>query len=153
MTSERSHCLALISPEIQMTFQAMGQDDMIEWKAVIEAGIGLQLTKKKNTNTKNQAEMTTSEEKFAYLQELREIETNRVCADCNQPDPEWGLMNLGVLICYECSGVHRSLGVHISKVRSLTLDAWNDELFYVFLPPPSLSLFFIIIYIHLLNDN
>lgn len=40
-------------------------------------------------------------------------------------------MNLAVLICYECSGVHRSLGVHISKVRSLTLDRWNPELFHV----------------------
>lgn len=38
--------------------------------------------------------------------------------------PEWASLNLGILMCIECSGVHRNLGSHISKVRSLTLDEW-----------------------------
>jgi hypothetical protein len=50
---------------------------------------------------------------------------NRRCADCSQPQPDWAVLNLGVLVCIECSGIHRSLGTHISKVRSLTLDAWT----------------------------
>ncbi|KAK8659400.1 hypothetical protein V6N13_029602 [Hibiscus sabdariffa] len=53
---------------------------------------------------------------------LREISGNDVCAECNAPEPDWASLNLGVLLCIECSGVHRNLGVHISKVRSLTLD-------------------------------
>lgn len=57
---------------------------------------------------------------------------NRVCADCNAPNPEWTSFNLGVLICLECSGVHRKLGVHISKVRSLKLDKWEEDLLDVF---------------------
>lgn len=98
--------------------------------ATIEAGIGTQLTKKQQSSTR-QEELTSGEAEFSYLKELREVSrANCVCADCDSQNPEWGLMNLGVLICYECSGVHRSLGVHISKVRSLTLDSWNAELFH-----------------------
>ncbi|KAJ2803089.1 hypothetical protein H4R20_003028 [Coemansia guatemalensis] len=47
---------------------------------------------------------------------------NAECADCGAARPEWCSLNLGVLLCIACSGVHRSLGTHISKVRSLTLD-------------------------------
>lgn len=50
-------------------------------------------------------------------------QTNSACADCGEADPEWVSINHGSLICIECSGVHRSLGTHISKVRSITLDA------------------------------
>ncbi|KAJ2068694.1 hypothetical protein GGI08_000736 [Coemansia sp. S2] len=49
-------------------------------------------------------------------------EANEYCADCSTLQPEWCSLNLGCLLCIECSGIHRSLGTHISKVRSLTLD-------------------------------
>jgi len=44
------------------------------------------------------------------------FEKNDTCADCGKPDPDWVSLNLGILVCLECSGVHRSLGVHVSKV-------------------------------------
>lgn len=45
--------------------------------------------------------------------------------------PDWASINLGIVMCIECSGVHRSLGVHISKVRSLTLDKWEEKVVQV----------------------
>ncbi|KAG9461374.1 hypothetical protein GDO78_017075, partial [Eleutherodactylus coqui] len=53
---------------------------------------------------------------------------NAACCDCRAAEPEWASINLGVTVCIECSGIHRSLGVHFSKVRSLTLDSWEPEL-------------------------
>ena len=71
------------------------------------------------------AESTGPEpEPSALLQRIRAAdEGNKVCADCgSESKVDWCSINLGVLLCIECSGIHRSLGTHISKVRSLTLD-------------------------------
>jgi Arf-GAP/SH3 domain/ANK repeat/PH domain-containing protein len=58
------------------------------------------------------------------LQQVREADSgNRVCADCgSESKVDWVSINLGIVICIECSGIHRSLGTHITKIRSLTLD-------------------------------
>ena len=53
-----------------------------------------------------------------------DVAGNGKCVDCDAPAPDWASINLGVLICIECSGVHRQLGSHISRVRSLDLDEW-----------------------------
>ncbi|KAA3482816.1 ADP-ribosylation factor GTPase-activating protein AGD3-like [Gossypium australe] len=65
---------------------------------------------------------------------LRRVCGNDKCADCGAPEPDWASLNLGVLLCIECSGVHRNLGVHISKVRSLTLDVkvWDPSVISLF---------------------
>lgn len=52
---------------------------------------------------------------------------NPTCADCTRTNPTWASVNLGVLVCLECAGRHRSLGTHISKMRSITLDTVLPE--------------------------
>uniref|UniRef100_A0AAQ4QCE9 Arf-GAP with coiled-coil, ANK repeat and PH domain-containing protein n=1 Tax=Gasterosteus aculeatus aculeatus TaxID=481459 RepID=A0AAQ4QCE9_GASAC len=64
----------------------------------------------------------------SLLQRVQGLPGNELCCDCGQTAPCWASINLGVLLCIECSGIHRSLGVHCSKVRSLTLDSWEPEL-------------------------
>ncbi|RHZ58503.1 hypothetical protein CDV55_105309 [Aspergillus turcosus] len=58
------------------------------------------------------------------LQTVRDADQgNNWCADCGSTSKvEWVSINLGIVLCIECSGIHRSLGTHISKIRSLTLD-------------------------------
>uniref|UniRef100_A0A671K7P7 Arf-GAP with coiled-coil, ANK repeat and PH domain-containing protein n=1 Tax=Sinocyclocheilus anshuiensis TaxID=1608454 RepID=A0A671K7P7_9TELE len=62
------------------------------------------------------------------LQRVMAIGGNSSCCDCGQPEPRWASINLSITLCIQCSGIHRSLGVHFSKVRSLTLDTWEPEL-------------------------
>ena len=47
-----------------------------------------------------------------------QVTGNHICADCGAPEPTWASLNLGILMCIDCSGAHRRLGVHISKVGS-----------------------------------
>ena len=63
----------------------------------------------------------------AHIQELLNIDGNDSCMECESRKVEWASINLGIFLCEECSGRHRSLGTHVSQVRSLWLDAWAKE--------------------------
>ncbi|XP_033123645.1 stromal membrane-associated protein 2-like isoform X7 [Anneissia japonica] len=69
-----------------------------------------------------------SQEKFqAVLSSLLREENNKYCVDCDAKAPRWASWNLGVFLCIRCAGIHRNLGVHISRVKSINLDTWTEE--------------------------
>ncbi|XP_038223491.1 arf-GAP with dual PH domain-containing protein 1-like isoform X2 [Zerene cesonia] len=61
------------------------------------------------------------------LLELLKKPGNNVCADCGAEDPDWASYNLGIFICMRCASIHRGMGAHISKVKHLELDRWEDS--------------------------
>ncbi|KAF2485425.1 putative GTPase activating protein for Arf-domain-containing protein [Neohortaea acidophila] len=69
-----------------------------------------------------------TEQNRAMLKQLVKLEANKSCADCKRnKHPRWASWNLGIFLCIRCSGIHRGMGTHISRVKSVDLDSWTDE--------------------------
>ena len=80
-----------------------------------------------SNNSKVNVTKAQNEHHKRILQQLLKLDDNRRCADCSARGPTWASVNLGLFVCLNCSGIHRSLGTHLSKVRSTTLDTWLPE--------------------------
>uniref|UniRef100_A0A8B9P2D6 ArfGAP with GTPase domain, ankyrin repeat and PH domain 2 n=1 Tax=Apteryx owenii TaxID=8824 RepID=A0A8B9P2D6_APTOW len=110
-------------------FEASSFEERDAWVQAIESQIlaSLQCCE----SSKNKARMDSQSEAVA-IQAIRNARGNSLCVDSSAspppPPPPWARPNLGALICIECSGIHRNLGTHLSRVRSLDLDDWPREL-------------------------
>uniref|UniRef100_A0A8C7VT31 ArfGAP with GTPase domain, ankyrin repeat and PH domain 2 n=1 Tax=Oncorhynchus mykiss TaxID=8022 RepID=A0A8C7VT31_ONCMY len=106
-------------------FEAQTLEERDAWVAAIESQILASL--QSCESLRNKARRSSQSEAVA-IQAIRNAKGNSLCVDCEAPNPTWASLNLGALICIECSGIHRNLGTHLSRVRSLDLDDWPREL-------------------------
>uniref|UniRef100_A0AAY4E466 ArfGAP with GTPase domain, ankyrin repeat and PH domain 1 n=1 Tax=Denticeps clupeoides TaxID=299321 RepID=A0AAY4E466_9TELE len=109
-------------------FEATSYEERDAWVQAIESQILASL--QSCESSKNKSRLTSQSEAIA-LQSVRNLRGNSRCVDCEAQNPDWASLNLGALICIECSGIHRNLGTHLSRVRSLDLDEWPLELIKV----------------------
>uniref|UniRef100_A0A670KHS3 ArfGAP with GTPase domain, ankyrin repeat and PH domain 3 n=1 Tax=Podarcis muralis TaxID=64176 RepID=A0A670KHS3_PODMU len=109
-------------------FEASTAEERELWVQAIESQILASL--QGCESSKNKARLGSHSDALA-LQSIRTVRGNSFCVDCDAPNPDWASLNLGALICIECSGIHRNLGTHLSRVRSLDLDDWPLELVMV----------------------
>lgn len=107
------------SDQRRLAFVAASVEDRDEWVQAIESLIAKTLGSQSALSRSGRPLATRSD-----LDRLLLVAGNEVCADCGDRNPSWAAINLGVFICIACSGVHRKMGTHVSKVRSLDLDQW-----------------------------
>ncbi|MEE6484999.1 hypothetical protein FKM82_014129 [Ascaphus truei] len=141
---ERRFCFEVVSPSKSCMLQADSEKLRQAWIQAVQASIASayreipdnyyieRLDRTASPSTSSIDSASDSRERSvkgeSILQRVQSIAGNDQCCDCGQTDPRWASINLGLTLCIECSGIHRSLGVHFSKVRSLTLDSWEPEL-------------------------
>ncbi|XP_069066845.1 arf-GAP with GTPase, ANK repeat and PH domain-containing protein 3-like isoform X2 [Pleurodeles waltl] len=109
-------------------FEASVYEERELWVQAIESQIFASLQSCESVKSKTRIGSQT--DAFA-IQSIRNVRGNSFCVDCDTPNPDWASLNLGALMCIECSGIHRNLGTHLSRVRSLDLDDWPIELIMV----------------------
>lgn len=80
-----------------------------------------------HSKTDREKQKIISDRCQALIEVLLKEDDNKYCVDCDAKGPRWASWNLGVFLCIRCAGIHRNLGVHISKVKSVNLDAWTPE--------------------------
>uniref|UniRef100_A0A672IQF6 Arf-GAP with coiled-coil, ANK repeat and PH domain-containing protein n=1 Tax=Salarias fasciatus TaxID=181472 RepID=A0A672IQF6_SALFA len=139
---ERRFCFEVVSPTKSCMMQADSEKLRQAWIKAVQNSIATAFRDKGDDSEKLDRKSSTSTGSLdsggepkerslkgeSALQKVLVIPGNACCCDCGQPDPRWASINLGITLCIQCSGIHRSLGVHFSKVRSLTLDTWEPEL-------------------------
>uniref|UniRef100_A0A672NI08 Arf-GAP with coiled-coil, ANK repeat and PH domain-containing protein n=1 Tax=Sinocyclocheilus grahami TaxID=75366 RepID=A0A672NI08_SINGR len=144
---ERRFCFEVVSPTKSCMLQAESEKLRQAWIQAVQASIASAYRESPDNYYIERLDRTASPSISSIdsaneprersgrgesiLQRILCLPGNQQCCDCGQAEPRWASINLGILLCIECSGIHRSLGVHCSKVRSLTLDSWEPELLKV----------------------
>ncbi|XP_028461919.1 arf-GAP with coiled-coil, ANK repeat and PH domain-containing protein 1 isoform X1 [Perca flavescens] len=140
--NERRFCFEVVSPSKCCLLQADSERQQQAWISAVQNSIASAFQEhREDPHSPRQRLSSVSASSLGggggvdqenkgckALEEVQAIPGNKQCCDCGEPGPDWASINLGITLCITCSGIHRSLGVHFSKVRSLTLDSWEPEL-------------------------
>ncbi|XP_077467250.1 arf-GAP with coiled-coil, ANK repeat and PH domain-containing protein 2 isoform X2 [Stigmatopora argus] len=133
---ERRFCFQLMSVHKCCVLQADSEHVRLAWLDALQGSIDMAYRErgqaaptqpKESLPSKAGDDDAAANQGKAVLAAAMRGAGNRRCCDCGEEEPRWAAVNLGVTVCIQCSGIHRSLGVHVSKVRSLTLDSWESE--------------------------
>ncbi|XP_017656678.1 arf-GAP with SH3 domain, ANK repeat and PH domain-containing protein 1 isoform X9 [Nannospalax galili] len=111
----------LISHNRTYHFQAEDEQDYVAWISVLtnskEEALTMAFRGEQSTGENSLEDLTK-----AIIEDIQRLPGNDICCDCGSSEPTWLSTNLGILTCIECSGIHREMGVHISRIQSLELD-------------------------------
>nr|XP_055037636.1 arf-GAP with SH3 domain, ANK repeat and PH domain-containing protein 1 isoform X3 [Misgurnus anguillicaudatus] len=120
-SAEDRKCFDLISHNRTYHFQAEDEQEFIVWISVLtnnkEEALNMAFRGEQSGGDDGLEDLTK-----AIIDDVLRMPGNEVCCDCGAPDPKWLSTNLGILTCIECSGIHREMGVHISRIQSMELD-------------------------------
>uniref|UniRef100_A0AAY4C7B4 Arf-GAP with coiled-coil, ANK repeat and PH domain-containing protein n=1 Tax=Denticeps clupeoides TaxID=299321 RepID=A0AAY4C7B4_9TELE len=138
---ERRFCFEVVSPSKSCLLQADSDRLQQDWISAVQLSIASAFQDRREDSHSPRDRCSSvsvgsgvsagAEQEVVVCQALEEVQGipgNGFCCDCGESGPDWASINLGITLCITCSGIHRSLGVHFSKVRSLTLDSWEPEL-------------------------
>ncbi|XP_050922877.1 arf-GAP with SH3 domain, ANK repeat and PH domain-containing protein 1 isoform X3 [Lates calcarifer] len=121
-SAEDRKCFDLISHNRTYHFQAEDEQEFVIWISVLtnskEEALNMAFRGEQSSGGEDGLEDLTK----AIIEDVLRMPGNEVCCDCGASDPKWLSTNLGILTCIECSGIHREMGVHISRIQSMELD-------------------------------